>query len=91
MATMSKDLLLPHQKDTLVGAIEEAPTSQLAGNGSHILPQIISDVKRAYRGYRIHSEAGGWKFYAAECLSEAQVSDLEDWLIDREPDRKRAA
>lgn len=83
--------LLPHQKELLEWATEKVPTSQLAGNGSHILPQIISDVKRAHKGYRIHSEAEGWKFYATACLTEAQVDDLEDWLIDLEPDRRRAA
>lgn len=51
------------------------------------LPQVISDVKRAYKGYRVLSN-GGWKFYAAECLDEAQVDELNDWLEEVRPVKK---
>lgn len=53
------------------------------------LPQVIDDVKRAYKGYRILS-GGGWKFYAAECLDEAQVGELEEWLVEMQPVKKAA-
>jgi hypothetical protein len=68
-------------------------TLQLTDNQQTIpqqLPTVISDVKRAYRGYRILSEAAGWKFYASDCLSDQQVSDLEEWLDELQPTRKAA-
>ncbi len=75
-------LTLQQTDNNLTITDEEAPPP---------LPQVFSDVRRAYKGYRVYSEAG-WKFYASDCLSEEEVGDLEDWLIGvDEPDRKRAA
>ena len=53
------------------------------------LPHTFSDVRRVKGGYRVFSK-GKWTFYARTCLSEAEVSDLEDWLIELQPTRKAA-
>lgn len=53
------------------------------------LPQVFSDVRRVKGGYKVFSK-GKWTFYASSCLSEAEVSDLEEWLDDPVP-VKRAA
>lgn len=73
------------------------PTLQLADNQPTIaqqlptttLPQVFSDVKRAYKGFRVFAE-GKWTFYATSCLSSEEVADLEEWLDDPTPVRKAA-
>lgn len=65
-------------------------TLQLSNNNLTItLPQIIRDVKRAYKGYRVLSEEG-WKFYASDCLSETEIEELQEWLIELQPGKKAA-
>lgn len=51
------------------------------------LPTVIRDVKRVKGGYRVLAE--GWTFYASTCLDEAQVDELEEWLIELRPERAR--
>lgn len=48
------------------------------------LPQVFSDVKRVKGGYKVFNEVK-WTFYAASCLNEAEIADLEEWLEEVAP------
>jgi hypothetical protein len=53
------------------------------------LPQVFSDVKRVKGGYKVFVKSK-WTFYAASCLNEEEVADLETWLEEEKPVRKAA-
>jgi hypothetical protein len=53
------------------------------------LPTVIANVRRVKGGYSVYN-GKKWTFYARTCLSEADVNELEDWLVELEPTRKAA-